>query len=151
MEFRRDGYCGLYCGACPNLLATEHDTLDALADIRRSKPEDQICFGCKSGKTAPFCTTCRIKQCARDKGFEFCFECDSFPCDILTAFIEDNQYPYHLGVTKNLSAIHEDGVKAWLEYQESRWRCSACGAKFAWQDETCSTCGKPVSNYKAEL
>lgn len=151
MEFKRDGYCGLYCGACPNMLATELGTLDALAAARQSTPEEQACLGCKSGKTAPFCTTCQIKQCAKDKGFEFCFECDDLPCSLLTTFMEDERYPYHLGVMANLEAIRSDGVQVWLKSQESRWRCPGCGAKFSWQDETCSACGKAVSSYRADL
>ena len=151
MEFHKDGYCGLYCGACPNLLATENGTVDELANIRNKPPEEIVCYGCKSERVTPWCTICNIKQCAREKGYEFCGECPEMPCDILTNFIEDQNYPYHLGVMKNLKTIGEQGVAAWLEEQDSRWRCTQCNTKFAWQDEMCSSCGSPVANYKADL
>jgi predicted RNA-binding Zn-ribbon protein involved in translation (DUF1610 family) len=151
MEFRRDGYCGLYCGACPNLLATEHGTLEGLAKIRQTKPEESICYGCKSEKVTSWCTTCAIKLCAQNKGYEFCFECDELPCDKMTTFIEDERCPYHLGVMKNLDFIRQNSVEAWLQAQDARWRCPECGTKFAWQDETCKNCGSAVSNYKADL
>jgi predicted amidophosphoribosyltransferase len=151
MEFQRDGYCGLYCGACPNLLATENGTVEELAKARNMPAEDTVCSGCKSDRVSPWCTTCDIKLCAREKGYEFCGECSEAPCNLLTQFIEDKEYPYHLGVMKNLHAIREDSVTAWLEAQDPRWRCTSCNSKFAWQDETCSACGNPVSNYKADI
>ena len=151
MEFRRDGYCGLYCGACPVFLANEQGKVEELAQKWEKKPEELICFGCKSEQVTPWCTTCDIKLCAQDKGYEFCFECNELPCDKMTTFIEDERCPYHLGVKKNLDFIRQKGVETWLQAQDARWRCQECGTKFAWQDETCKNCGSAVSNYKADL
>jgi rubrerythrin len=69
----------------------------------------------------------------------------------MTAFIKDEKYPYHLGVMKNLDDIRQNGVDAWLQTQDARWRCPECETKFAWQDETCKNCDSPVPNYKADL
>ncbi len=145
MDFQREGYCGLYCGACPVLLATEKQNASAPAS-----PE-HICFGCKSEQAAPWCTNCEIKQCAREKGFESCTQCDEIPCAQLTRFVEDPQYPYHLGVPKNWDLIRQLSAAEWLHDQDSRWRCPSCGTKFAWRDEVCPGCGKSVSNYKADV
>lgn len=151
MELKRDAYCGLYCGACPVFLANEQGKVEELAQKWEKKPEELICFGCKSEQVTPWCTTCDIKLCAQEKGYEFCFECNELPCDKMTTFIEDERCPYHLGVTKNLDFIHQNGVEAWLQAQDARWRCLECGTQFAWQDETCKNCGSTVSNYKADL
>jgi hypothetical protein len=151
MEFKRDGYCGLYCGTCPFLLATDQGTVKELAQKKDMKPEDVVCYGCKSEQPASHCTNCGIKQCAREKGFEFCFECNELPCSMMTGFIEDQRYPYHLGVMKNLTVIRQNGVEVWLKVQDARWRCPECHTKFAWQDEECNVCGKPVPNYRADL
>lgn len=36
------------------------------------------CTGCRSGgSTVPFCAA---RTCFRDKGVDFCFQCDEFPC-----------------------------------------------------------------------
>jgi len=41
MDFILHAYCGLYCGACPNLLNT------------RVGAGTERCHGCKSGQPAP--------------------------------------------------------------------------------------------------
>jgi predicted RNA-binding Zn-ribbon protein involved in translation (DUF1610 family) len=151
MEFRLDAYCGLYCGACPAMLAHQNGELEALAESIGMEPEDARCLGCKSEKVASFCASCKIRQCASDKGFDFCFRCEELPCAPFVAFRDDERYPYHAAVPKNLARVQEVGAATWLEEQRVRWRCPACGAQFAWQDETCKNCGQPVSNYKADL
>jgi hypothetical protein len=151
MEMQRDAYCGLFCGACPIFLANESGTVDALAMSWKMKPEELVCYGCKSGQVTSWCTTCGIKQCAQQKGYEFCGQCPDAPCDQLTAFIEDEQFPYHLPVMKNLDAIRAYGVAAWLQAQDARWRCPACDTKFAWRDTICDQCGGQVSNYQADI
>ena len=60
MKYILHGYCGLFCGACPNLLNTTAG-LGA-----------KSCYGCKSELPAGYCTTCGIKACALGKGYEFC-------------------------------------------------------------------------------
>jgi hypothetical protein len=114
-------------------------------------PAEEVCFGCKSAKTSPWCTDCAIKRCAQAKGFESCIQCADIPCEQLTRFVEDPQWPYHLAVPKNWAALRQLGAVAWLRDQDARWRCPACGSQFAWRDETCPTCGKPVANYTADL
>jgi hypothetical protein len=37
------------------------------------------CEGCRDGKgTYP---GCRVSPCTKEKGLDFCFECEAFPCD----------------------------------------------------------------------
>ncbi|MBN1425155.1 DUF3795 domain-containing protein [Candidatus Fermentibacteria bacterium] len=46
------------------------------------------CTGCRAGgSSVPFCSA---RTCFRDKGVDFCFQCDEFPCD-------RNEYPDSLG------------------------------------------------------
>jgi len=92
--FQREGYCGLYCGACPKFLASENDT-----------QEDTRCQGCKSAVVAGWCQTCTLKACARNKGLAFCGECDLYPCADLQAFIDDVRYPYHSLVPLDLGSV----------------------------------------------
>jgi predicted RNA-binding Zn-ribbon protein involved in translation (DUF1610 family) len=151
MEFKLDAYCGLYCGACPMMLAHQNGELEAFAERIGRDLEAVRCFGCKSGKVASFCATCELRQCAGGKGYDFCFRCEELPCDPFVAFRDTEEWPYHAAVPKNLARIQQVGVEVWLEEQDARWRCPKCGTKFAWQDETCKNCGKAVSNYKADL
>lgn len=141
MEFRLEGYCGLYCGACPVLLGT------------RAGTETNPCHGCKSDQVAArHCATCALKACARQKGYAFCYECaDLAACAQLQQFIRDERWPYHQGVRQNMETIRQAGVAQWLEAQTARWRCAHCGAAHSWWDETCRECGQAVANYRADL
>ena len=140
MEYRLDGYCGLYCGACPMMLET------------KAGKASEECHGCKSEQAAGHCQVCDIKACASQKGFEFCYECSEMEiCTYLQSFIVDERYPYHQAVYKNFNTIKKVGVHQWLDLQKVRWQCPNCGSPFSWWDETCPHCAKPVKNYKADL
>jgi ribosomal protein S27AE len=141
VSYRLDGYCGLYCGACPILLGT------------KAGAEPRPCKGCKSEFIAAerHCTSCKIKACAQERGYDFCFECpDLDTCEHLHAFIAEPQWPYHQGVMQNMEMIKRAGLSKWLETQEDRWRCGKCGAAHSWWDETCPQCGELVDSYQAD-
>jgi hypothetical protein len=141
MDFILDGYCGLYCGACPAMLGTKAGT------------ETNPCHGCKSEQlSGRQCATCGIKACARRKGYEFCYECaDLGLCEQMQKFMADKRWPYHQGVLKNLKMIQCEGVEKWLKIQDERWRCGHCGVSHSWWDKTCPQCGRAVANYQANL
>ena len=40
MKFRYDTYCGLYCGACPVILAIEENRLEEFAE--KTKPQSNL-------------------------------------------------------------------------------------------------------------
>ena len=136
---RYDSYCGLYCGACPNLLKSEG----------AKDPAKVKCLGCKSGKTVGWCSKCKIKQCAQEQGVAFCSECDMYPCEKLQAF-HNNGRDYRLLASKNLDTIRDKGHGAWLKEQRKRWTCPTCGARFSWRDNTCPKCGKKVLSCEQE-
>jgi hypothetical protein len=142
MQYILDCFCGVYCGACPNLLATKAGKLEM----------EQQCYGCKSEQPTGFCSTCPIKACAISKGYEFCSQCSELStCEYMNSFISDQQYPYGQCVLKNLEMIQVQGLATWLGDQEKRWRCDHCGEPHSWYQETCSKCGFAVNNYLADL
>lgn len=140
MDFVLDGYCGVYCGACPNLLAT------------RARTGTNHCYGCKSKATTGYCASCGIKTCATQKGLDFCGECPKFgSCERIQQFMSDKDWPYQQTVARNMQSIHRNGISNWLEDQKQRWRCAACGTACSWWDENCPQCGQPVASYMADL
>jgi hypothetical protein len=142
MDYILHGYCGVYCGACPNLWATKAGINNAL----------QECYGCKSEKPTEYCSTCGIKACAQRKGYEFCGQCDGLrTCELMLNFVSDTQYPYGQCVLKNMQTIQEEGLPTFLEMQDKRWRCKNCGALHSWYHETCPQCGQAVASYKEDL
>ncbi|MBN1551194.1 DUF3795 domain-containing protein, partial [bacterium] len=117
MTYRLDAYCGLYCGACPVLIANKTGTVEAAAAQWKVKPEQIVCHGCKSDMVSHFCTDCTFKKCAEKKGIDFCHQCDDFPCEALTVFRND-AYPHHSIIFRNLEQLREVGLDRWLELQK---------------------------------
>jgi len=142
MDYVLDGYCGVFCGACPVMLATKAGKLD----------EEKQCYGCKSEKPTGFCETCGIKGCAISKGVVFCIQCSKLTtCNLMRNFVADTQYPYGQCVLKNMEMIQTTGLSNWLEMQDKRWRCEHCGEPHSWYQEICSKCGLTVNSYLADL
>jgi hypothetical protein len=142
MDYVMDGYCGVYCGACPVLLATRAGKID----------DAQQCYGCKSAKPTGFCATCGIKACAQRKGYQLCDQCSELvSCELMQRFVADTQYPYRQCVLKNMQRIQEQGLEKWREMQDKRWRCKDCGTAHSWYHQICPQCGQAVADYKADL
>lgn len=135
MEYALDGYCGLYCGACPNLLGT------------RSGTETNACFGCRTETTPEWCRSCGLKRCAREKGLAFCYQCAQYPCAELEAFKTSIEYPYHREVYGYMEVIRDEGKDAWLEKMKARWSCPACRREASWWELSCRDCGTALDGY----
>ena len=127
-----DGYCGLYCGSCPQFLSTEPDS----------------CLGCKSGRNQGWCLTCTYKACARKRGIEFCYLCEKYPCAELNEFAYHPDYPYHQEIFAYMTTIRERGREAWLAEMKKRWSCPSCGREASWWDLSCGDCGAALKGYR---
>lgn len=149
MDYRYDSYCGLYCGACPILVANQKGAVDELAKKIEMDAADLVCAGCKSGARKAPRADCEFVLCALGKGVEFCVDCDEYPCGRLTDF-RDDKWAHHSAVTRNLDRLKEVGLAAWLAEQDARWTCPACGARFDWYDEKCPDCGAETFDARAE-
>ncbi len=95
-------YCGLICKTCPIHTATVEENIETRTRMRIEisrkckeqygmdyRPEDITdCDGCKAdtGRLFPACSGCKIRSCARQKGFENCAYCAEYVCEILRAF-----------------------------------------------------------------
>ncbi len=100
------GYCGLSCGKCifyrQGEIRKNADSLrQPLGDFDRyaerfssfdekfrKYPEfkefleyltEADCDGCRAGKCKY--PNCGVQPCASEKGIDFCFQCDEFPCE----------------------------------------------------------------------
>ena len=151
MHERYDAPCGIYCGACFVLMARKRDNLKEIARMWKCKPEQLICYGCKSGQVSESCKPCTIRPCAEAKGHDFCFECEEFPCKLTSTFPEHKKVKPHLAlIFKDLEIIKEKGLKVWLDEQAVRWSCKECGTSFSWYEEMCPNCGTRLHNAKDE-
>jgi hypothetical protein len=96
-------FCGLNCRGCAIYLATreknEEKRHKMRADIARQikehygeeyKPEDVTdCDGCRTegGRLFSGSRNCRVRKCARLKGFENCAHCGDYVCEIIEEFL----------------------------------------------------------------
>ncbi|HNY17431.1 MAG TPA: DUF3795 domain-containing protein [Treponemataceae bacterium] len=135
------GYCGLYCGACKAFQATKAG--NPLVD--EASGASLICDGCNGSRLTPWCASCAIKDCAREKGVRICGECPENPCDKLNGFMNDPKYPYHRVVQEDMSFLKTQGLEAFERRITERYTCSSCGTLMSWFAKACPGCGKAVS------
>lgn len=132
--------CGLYCGNCAIFTRGIKDTAKKLVELMRSHGltretmamvpgadwydgfekglswcQDSVnCGGCRSEMR--FNPVCELNKCCiQEKGLDFCFECDLFPCDIVRRF-EQEFFP----CLETLQKIKEVGSAEWVRQQEKR-------------------------------
>ncbi len=99
-----DSYCGLICKNCTIYLATREEDENKRYEMRaeiaqqieeiygqKCKPEDVgDCDGCKATTGRLFSTSCKIRECARQKALENCAPCNDYPCgELEKAFASD--------------------------------------------------------------
>jgi hypothetical protein len=103
------------------------------------------CPGCRMDD--PFksnaCVTCQIKNCEKriDGELEYCFECDEFPCARLAHLDKRYRTRYGLSVIDNLTSIQESGILYFVETENKKWTCPACGAMLCMHQPHCLACG----------
>jgi len=60
------------------------------------------CEGCRKEKCKLF-KTCNVRPCSEEKGVDFCFQCESFPCEV-TGFDTD-LYKRHVAINNRMKEI----------------------------------------------
>ena len=96
------GYCGLNCLTCPIYETTriedkEEQERRRTEIVRMCREEYGImydlkyitdCDGCCTNNEILFsaCRTCKIRNCARERGYENCAFCTEYPCSILEQY-----------------------------------------------------------------
>ncbi|MBU4450723.1 MAG: DUF3795 domain-containing protein [Actinobacteria bacterium] len=130
--------CGMNCGICSNYLAYKNNI---------------------SGKGFPNCIGCRArnKQCAFLKKrciddlkllkgeIEFCFECNYYPCEILTVLDKRYRERFGMSMIDNLNEIKSKGINYFIENQEKKYRCKKCGNLISVHSNKCFACDKIIS------
>ncbi len=111
-------YCGIYCANCPIFIAGALSDKKKKAQLakklseemgKKITPEEISCLGCRSSTKSHWTQDCKIRKCASEKGIEFCYQCEEFPCSSLHEFYKKNQEP-----RENLKKISKVGVDAFL-------------------------------------
>lgn len=93
------GFCGINCDECDAYQTTVKGDLAALEKIAakywngKYSPQDWACLGCLPANQAflaKYCSDCKIRVCAIQKGVQNCAACGQFDgCDTVQEFIKN--------------------------------------------------------------
>ena len=94
--------CGIYCKRCPGVQAYH-------------------CKGCRTleGQILDF-PVCKTFQCITEKGHDFCFECNDFPCEKLQTIVNFEIFAPHNSKIYNLLMIQKLGLSKWDKICEEK-------------------------------
>ena len=120
--------CGLNCRLC-----------------RAYKRERNPCPGCRLD--GPFksnmCVQCEMKNCEKlvNGSFEFCYECDEFPCKRITHLDKRYRTRYSTSTIANLLSIKEICLANFVISENIKWTCPQCGMMLSMHKPHCRSCG----------
>ena len=116
--------CGLYCGVCAVYIAHNSNDdefkkqiLPIFEEWGANTIDDIACEGCLSADIIfPFCQTCAIKKCTKEKKIKGCHQCDEFPCEIIEKWpsLEGKQV-----MLKEIPIWREIGTEDWVKNIEN--------------------------------
>ena len=119
--------CGMDCGTC-------------LAFMREKKP----CGGCRefSRLKPEYCRKCIIINCEylNITDSKFCYDCEKYPCRRLKQLDKRYRLKYTMSMLENLEMIRNTGLDNFVELENKRWRCPACGAILCVHRNFCLSC-----------
>ncbi len=141
--------CGLYCGVCRVYVAHRDNDIEfkkrlfpAYKTYGAESMEDMACEGCLSdGIHFPFCRSCSIKDCVKNRGIEGCHQCTEFPCDII------ENWPSEPGkeiILRSIPERKELGTDKWVEQVENKYTCPECGELLYRGVSNCNKCKADV-------
>lgn len=115
--------CGMNCGIC-------------MAYLR----DKNKCPGCRNlTKTSKIsCLNCKIRNCK----VNFCFECQSYPCEKLKYLDKRYRNKYGMSMIENLNKIKEIGLEEFMKIENTRWICPKCGNQICIHNKKCYYCEK---------
>jgi len=112
--------CGLYCGGCPIFRASSDSALaERLSPTLGIPPERVKCLGCRPEKGhiivmgEPVCPT--YECCIEQKGLQFCYQCQDFPCLKLAPCADKAEILPHNTKVYGLVLLQKLGPEKWLE------------------------------------
>lgn len=100
------------------------------------------CEGClKSDVGKPeHCRKCKIKDCVKEKGLRYCFECKEYPCKFIKNLEKSYNKRYQTSLMDNSIFVKKYGLDQFMEQQKIKYTCSKCGGIISIHDGECSEC-----------
>jgi len=103
------------------------------------------CQGCLSSDLGKpeHCRKCKIKDCAKEKGLTYCYECSEFPCKQIKSLEKSYVMRYHASLIQNSNSVKEIGIETFMKKEVEKGTCSRCGGIISLHDAECSECEVP--------
>jgi hypothetical protein len=126
--------CGLDCFNCQFFLAKEDQAarqeVEKLSEQLGIPYETMLCEGCRAhdGKIPLQLHIfgaehrCAAYECTKEKGFDFCSDCEDFPCDHLHPLADKAGVIPHNLKAYNLCLIKKLGLKKWAQTKAAKVR-----------------------------
>lgn len=127
--------CGLDCFNCFFYLATQGDEqalqiTKTYHELMGVPQEILRCSGCRAHRGKPPMHAvsfdrqgpCPAYGCCRQKGLNFCYECDDFPCDHLHPYADRAEKVPHNTKVFNLCLIKKMGLEEWARQKAGQVR-----------------------------
>lgn len=125
--------CGIYCKRCPGIKFYK-------------------CTGCrdKKGQVKDF-PVCKTYECVTSKGYEFCYECDEFPCQKLQPIVNFEIFLPHNSKVYNLLMIKKLGLDEWNKICEQQADMYYEGKKEQYGGDPITLKKKDPNTYKKKV
>jgi hypothetical protein len=132
------GPCGLYCGSCPIFQARFFPELRTrLAKELHCREEQVTCNGCRELTDNCWGRACKIRFCAKNRGYEYCSQCPDLPCHRLRKL----SMGYRDLPERQLRELEQMETGEFMKLMGSRWTCP-CGYPISAHTLRCIKCGK---------
>jgi hypothetical protein len=94
------------------------------AHHKKKKP----CLGCRlSDEGKPeHCRKCIAKDCAKEKGVLFCYDCSDYPCVLIKRLDKSYRTRYNESLIGYMKVINEKGMDFYLRFEKERLKCPEC-------------------------
>ncbi len=112
--------CGIDCFNCEMFEENLNEEFIAGLSERTKIPKELLtCKGCTEGNICTFLKlrgkSCKTLDCVKEKRVNYCFECDTFPCEYLMPLADGaEKFPQNIKLY-NLCRMKRIGVDAWME------------------------------------
>ena len=111
MEYKNRTYpifaaCGLNCGLCPNFYIHTNGQFK--------------CPGCGGEGFSEQHPACGILTCCERKDFEFCNDCDEFPCNKYDSWGDYDSFITHRNYVADMEKAKRIGIEVYIDEQNEK-------------------------------